>query len=270
MTTDDDVYIIGKGEKISPKKYINEVLPALLESYLNMDEKEKVKIYFPLINILLSLDQIDEANRYLEKALNLSASIQDFRMLKHYCKLINLSERYTTRHKKNVYQRICSYFRPSTMTPWQLKDYSRNIGDMKYILLVENNLPTLVFNILTDIYHNGMDRIGIIVSLSDQYDSTPQRDIRIELSRNSPIMISIQFTESIENIFSLLNDLVRLTCYTASEECMQLKPDSPITDCFLEEHSIGDHEMKERLLRYECAHISLSLLNFYIENWNNV
>ncbi len=272
MTTDDNVFIVGKNYKITPIKYINEVLPKLLESYLNMDDNEKTKVYFPLINILLSLNQIDEANKYLEKALNLSASIQDFRMLKHYCKLINMSEHYTTRHKKNIYQRICSYFRPSTMTAWQLKDYSRNIGDMKYILLVENSLPTLVFYILTDIYHSGIDRVGIIVSdilgLSDQYDSTPQRDIRIELSRNSPIMISIQFTESAENVFCLLNDLIRLTCYTVSGDCLHLKSDSPITNHFLEEYSSRDNTIKEKLLRYEHAQFSLTLMNFYIENWN--
>ena len=193
-------------------------------------------------------------------------------MLKHYCKLINLSERYTTRHKKNVYHRICSFFRPSTMTSWQLKDYSRNIGDMKYILLIENNLPTLVFNILTDIYHTGMNQIGIIIrdifGLSDQYDSTPQRDIRIELSRNSPIMISVQFTESIENIFYLLKDLIKLTCYTVSKDRLLLKSDSPIIEHFPEEYSTDDYEIKEKLLRYKHVQLSLTLLNFHIENWN--
>lgn len=272
MTTDDNVYIIGNDKKINSQKYIDEVLPTLLEYYLNLDEEEKVKVYFPLINILLALNNVDEANKYLEKALNLSASIQDFRMLKHYCKLINLSERYTTRHKKNVYHRICSFFRPSTMTSWQLKDYSRNIGDMKYILLIENNLPTLVFNILTDIYHTGMNQIGIIIrdifGLSDQYDSTPQRDIRIELSRNSPIMISVQFTESIENIFYLLKDLIKLTCYTVSKDRLLLKSDSPIIEHFPEEYSTDDYEIKEKLLRYKHVQLSLTLLNFHIENWN--
>ncbi|EOS72699.1 hypothetical protein C819_04048 [Lachnospiraceae bacterium 10-1] len=271
MTTDDNVYITEKGKKIDSKKYIGEVLPALLEFYLNMNEEEKAKIYFPLINILLVLDNVDEANKYLEKALNLSASIQDFRMLKHYCKLINLSEKYTTRHKKSVYQRICSFFRPSTMTSWQLKDYSRNIGDMKYILLIENNLPTLVFNILTDIYHTGMEKIGIIISdilgLSDQYDSTPQRDIRIEISRNSPIMISVQFTESIENVFYLLKDLIKLTCYTVSKDRLSLKSDTPIIGHFPAEYTTGDYEIKEKLMKYEQVQLSLALLNFHIENW---
>lgn len=271
MTTDDCVSIAGKGMTVTPKEYINKVLPALLESYLHKDEEQKRKIYFPLINILLSLDKIEEANIYLEKALNLSAAIQDFRMMKHYCKLINFSEHYSTRQKKSIYQRICSHFQPNTMTPWQLKDYSRNIGDIKYILLIENNLPTLIFNILTDVYHSGIDSLGTIVAdifhISDKYTSTSKKDIRIELSRNSPIMISIHFTESMENIFHMLNELLLLTCYTVSENYLQKKEDSPFINYMLQEQTVDNNYIKERLFQYQQKKLSLALLDFHIENW---
>ncbi len=271
MTTDDNVCIIGKNEKISPKEYVENVLPALLESYLIKDEEQKAKIYFPLINILLSINQKEEANIYLERALNFSASIQDFRMLKHFCKLISLSEYYSTREKKRIYQRICSCFRFNVMPPWQLKDYSRNIGDIKYILLTENNFPTLVFNIITNIFHSGMSKLAVIVSdifkASDKYSGTSQRDIRIELSRNSPLMITIQFTETIENVFLMLRELIILTCYTVYENHLQMKEDSPFTNYMLGIETIGDTEINQKLLRYQQDKLSLMLSDFHIENW---
>lgn len=271
MTTDDTVYIKGENQRITSKEYISEVLPALLESYLSMKEEEKEKFYFPLINILLALDQMDEANRYLEKALNLSAFIYDFRMMKNYCKLISLSEQYTPKKKKSIYQRICKLFQCSNMTPWQLKDYSRNIGDMKYILQMENNLPKLIFNILTNTFRNYISKIGTVIedifSISDKYKSTPKRDIHIELRRNSPVMITVQFTESIENIFFMLNDLIALTCYTVHDNLIQGKPDNPFMSYLLEEKTVFDSEMKNRLSKYSKEKLSLTLLDFHVENW---
>lgn len=271
IATDDKVFIIGKDKKITPKEYINKLLPALLESYLSMDEEQKAKIYFPLINILLSIDQKEDANIYLKKALNLSASISDFLMLKHFCKLISLSEYYSTREKKSIYQRICGYFHYNVMPPWQLKDYSRNIGDIKYILLTENNFPTLVFNVITNIFHSGLSKLSTIVSdifkTSDKYNATSKRDIRIELSRNSPIMISIQFTETIENVFLMLRELIILTCYVVHENHLQLKKGSPFANYMLGVEILEDVEINQKLLMYQENKLSLTLSDFHIENW---
>lgn len=271
MTTSDSVKIAGKGKVIDAEEYIHTVLPALLESYLHKEEEQQRKLYFPLINILLALDKFDETDRFLEKALNLSASIQDFRMMKHYCKLINLSDHYSTKQKKSIYQRICRNFHPSTMTPWQIKDYSRNIGDLKYILLMENNLPTLVFNILTDVYYSGMNKLGTIVSdifqISDKYTSTPQKDIRIELSRNSPVMISVEFTESMENVIHMLNELIIITCCTISGNYLCAKEDSPFVDSLLQEQMAVPDDIKEKLIRYQQQQLSLILLDFHVQNW---
>jgi len=157
------------------------------------------------------------------------------------------------------------------MPPWQLKDYSRNIGDIKYILLTENNFPTLVFNILTNIFHSGMGKLATIVSdifkTSDKYNGTSKRDIRIELSRNSPIMISVQFTETIENIFLMLRELVMLTCYTVHENHLLMKEETPFTSHMLGIELIGDSEINQKLLQYQQNQLSLTLSDFHIENW---
>lgn len=270
MDTDDNVYISENDKKLTPDQYVKEFLPAIMESYLTTKDAQKEKIYFPLINILLALDQIEEANGYLEKALNLSASIQDFRMMKHYCKLISRSEYYSSKKKRSIYQRICGYFHPNSMTPWQLKDYSRNIGDIKYILLIENNFPTLIFNILTDIYHSSINKLSMFIDdifhASDKYAGSSQKDIRIELSRNSPIMISVQFTESAENVLLMLSHLIALTCYTVYQGHIQQKNSSPFKGYMIGEQCL-DFDMKERLLQYKNNQLSLTLLSFHVENW---
>lgn len=271
MTTNDYVTLIGKRKSITPKKYINDILPALLATYISEEKKQKNNIYFPLINILLSLNKVDEANIYLNKAMNLSASIMDFRMMKHYCRLINLSDKYSINQKKGIYQSICSLFNPSNMGPWQLKDYTRNIGDIRYTLLMENNYPTLVLNILTNILYSGVKRIGSVVEdifhISKKYTNTEKKDIRIELSRNSPIIISVRFTESINNVIGMLNELIMLTCYTVSNNCILQKNDSPFINYVLPEKTDDITLTKEFLLKYKQEQLSLTLLDFYIENW---
>lgn len=116
-----------------------------------------------------------------------------------------------------------------------------------------------------------MSKLAVIVSdifkASDKYSGTSQRDIRIELSRNSPLMITIQFTETIENVFLMLRELIILTCYTVYENHLQMKEDSPFTNYMLGIETIGDTEINQKLLRYQQDKLSLMLSDFHIENW---
>lgn len=271
METDDSVVILGKNKIITKKDYLEKKLPKILQSFLNADIEKETSILFPLINILLALRETEQAANYLHKALNLSASIQDFRMIKHYCKLMNLDNNYSRKQKRKLYYEICNKFQPNLMTPWQLKNHSRNMGDIKYILLIENNLPTLVFHFMTNIFNKGIKKTGIIIQdifqISKKYQTSPDHDIRIELSRNSPIMVSIEFTEAIQNIVAFLQQLLMLTCSNATAEKLYLKElaTDSLNQCLNVKKT--PKITKKCLTKYVENDIELSLVEFHIENW---
>lgn len=271
MSTSDDVMLVGNGKRIKPTDFINVVLPALLQSYLEVTNKSKV--YFPLINILLALGQKEEADHYLGEALNFAASMQDFRMIKYYCKLMSLCDCYTLRQKKKTYRRICDYFNRHSMSSWQLKDYSRNIGDIKYILIAENNLPRLIFNFYTNIYHTDIEKIGLIArnifNISGKYSSEITHDMYIELRHNSPIAFSVYFTESIDNVMSFLQDLLLFICCTVNDNQLQLKDNVFNMDLLAITQCEKPVQMLKYIEEYNSAGITLTLSNYHIENWKS-
>lgn len=271
LDTKNEINIVGNNKIITCKEYIDTVIPTLLNFYMKSPNMEP--FYFPLINILLSINEIDEANTYLKKALNLSAHVQDYRMIKHYCKLLNQSEKYTYKHKKAIYEKLHSQFKPEVMTPWELKSFSRNIGDIKYILLMENNLPMLIFNIGTNIIQSGIERIGYIIkdifTISKKYNSSPQHDIHIEITRNSPVMINVQFTETIENIIALLRELICFTCYSLDANHLQIQQEYFNADDFQNIDLFYGSTIKNYIQEYESFGIKLSFMGFQIENWKS-
>lgn len=269
MDTKNEINIVGDDKIITGKEYIDIVIPTLLNNYIN--SSDGASFYFPLINILLSINEIDEANIYLKKALNLSTHVQDYRMIKHYCKLLNQSENYTYKNKKNIYEKIRNQFRPEIMTPWELKSFSRNIGDIKYTLLMEKNLPVLIFHIGTNIIQTGIEKIGYILKdifkLSKEHNSSSQHDIHIEITRNSPIVISIQYTETIENIVAFLRELISLTCYTIHANQLQMREELSDIDDSRKITLIHEGTIKNYIQEYESLGLELSFMGFQIENW---
>lgn len=266
MNRESNVALVDNGKLVTVEEYVDKILPELLKSYLDMKDSKKIEIYFPLINILLAYNHFEIANEYLNKALYAYAQIQDLRMIKHICRLINNNDYYSTMQKRKLYKRICSFFQPDLMISWQLKNYSRHIGDIKYILLYENNFPTLVAHILTNITKKGIERIGIFINdvfhLSDKCKSEEQHDIHFEISRNSPIIISIEFTENLENLIYFLKELMFITKINDKSKLIEDNENKLLT------LPIRD-EIAKYKNNYRELGLSLSLLSYHFENWKS-
>lgn len=201
-----------KGNHISDSdSYVNNELPKILNQYLDMDSMNLSSKYFQLINILLAYSDKDKAVSYLRDAIREAATINDLRMIRYYCKLISFSELFTASEKRKLYRDISSNFHLGIMSPWQIKNYSRQMGEIRYTLLTENNLPTLIYYAITNLKDEVIEKSGILVkhilSLADKYKTTPAHDIKIEITKNSPLCFTIYFTETIENITGFFKDL---------------------------------------------------------------
>lgn len=244
--------------------YINQELPKLLEKYCNLDKENIYGKLFPIINILLAYKRKDDALLYLEMAFKQAALIDDLRMIQYYCKLINFCELFTSAEKRKLYRDICSYFHMDVMSPWKLKNYSRHMGEIRYTLLTENNFPTLIFYAATNLAHKCINKVGIIIEhlmeLSGKYKKSPMHDIRIEITKNSPIQITLYFTETIENVASLLVDLKKLTKDPLS---MAKIPQKDPVNNYL------SNDISNYLNIYSENNIDLKYMGFQIENWKS-
>lgn len=251
------------GKKIMDSDtYINRELPNLLKKFIEADEMNKYRDFFSLINILLAYKKKEEALFYLKMAFKEAALIEDLRMIRYYCKLISFCEMYSLGERRKLYRDICSFFHMEFMSPWKLKNYSRQMGEIRYTLLMENSLPTLIFYAATNLVNECINKVGTIadhiLTLSEKYKKSALHDIRVEITRNSPIYLTIYFTETIENVIALFNDL-RSLCniqlsetYSSSEISLQ----NYITD-----------DIHHYIKIYTEQNIKLTYAGFQIENW---
>ncbi|MBQ8116740.1 MAG: pentapeptide repeat-containing protein [Lachnospiraceae bacterium] len=249
--------------------YINKKLPQILQNYSESDSINMYGKYFAIINILLAYKKKEEATYYLEKAFEEAALIEDLRMVRYYCKLISFCELYSSGERRKLYHDICNYFHMDIMAPWKLKNYSRQIGEIRYTLLNENNLPTLIYYAVTNLVGQCLDKIGTVMkhvfALADKYNGSPMHDIRVEITRNSPLQFTIYFTETIENIAAMFRDLMALS------QALEMKNES--RNKISVSHKITN-ELQQYIKEYSEIGIRFRYIGSQIENWkpeyNNV
>lgn len=252
---------VGK-KTMNSDTYINKELPNLLKKFVESDKINKDKNFFPIINILLAYKEKNEALLYLKKAFNEAALIDDLRMVRYYCKLISFCELYSLGERRKLYRDICSFFHMEIMSPWKLKNYSRQMGEIRYTLLMENSLPTLIFYAATNLVNECISKVGTLMehifTISEKHKTSPLHDIRVEITRNSPIHLTIYFTETIENVVALFKDLKNLCRAPLLETCStnKLSVQNHITD-----------DVRHYLELYTEQNINFEYIGFQIENW---
>ena len=249
--------------------YINQELPRLLKEFCELDEMNIYGKLFSIINILLAYKRKEKALIYLNKAFKEAAMIDDLRMIRYYCKLISFCELFSMGERRKLYRDICSFFHMDVMPPWKLKNYSRQIGEIQYTLLKENNLPTLIFYAATNLVDECIRKVGTLMehifALSGKYKKSPFHDIKVEITKNSPIHLTIYFTETIENIAALFRDLRSLCSISLVQKKSQ--------DELFVQQCITD-DIRHYLNIYSEQDISFQYIGCQIENWkleyNNV
>ena len=243
-------------------KYINKELPSILNKFNESDKLNKNREIFSIINILLAYKKKEEALFYLKIAFKEAAMIEDLRMIRYYCKLISFCELFSLGERRKLYRDICSFFHMELMSPWKLKNYSRQMGEIRYTLLMENSLPTLIFYAATNLVNECISKVGTLMehifTISEKYKKSSLHDIRVEITRNSPIHLTIYFTETIENVVALFKDL-RSLCdnqFIKSYSSKELSIQNDIKD-----------NIRHYIKIYNEQNINLKYVGFQIENW---
>lgn len=242
--------------------YINEELPKILNKLIESDNMNMYGKKFAIINVLLAYGEKQEALRYLRTAFQEAVLFDDLRMIRYYCKLISFSELFTMGERRQLYNDINSSFHMEVMPPWKLKNYSRQMGEIRYTLLKENSLPTLIFYAATNLINESINKVGILMdhifSISRKYKKTHLRDIKIEITQNSPIHLTIYFTETIESITALFKDLKNLS--------NTFLPDSYLKN-ELDPQNYINEDIRCYAKLYNEQNIIFKYLGVQVENW---
>lgn len=242
--------------------YINRELPKLLNKYIESDERNMYGKKFPIINIFLAYKKKEEALYYLKKAFQEASLIDDLRMVRYYCKLVSFCGLFSLGERRKLYNDICSFFHMEIMSPWKLKNYSRQMGEIRYTLLMENNFPTLIFYAATNLVNECIHKVGTIMqhilTIAHKYKKSPMHDIKVEITHNSPIHLTIYFTETIENIAAMYKDLKNLSGAPLLENDTENK-------LSVQEYIIDD--ICHYLRIYSEQNITFRYIGHQIENW---
>ena len=208
--TTDRVYVSkGDSEKVSPYEFFEEMVPLLCAHF------KKTEQYFPLANIYFALGDANKAHQAIVDGLVASMGMQDFRMLKYYCKLVAFSGAYQPCMLHSLYNDyICRLFHQNNMDP-DAPNYSRYILDIKDILFSAARRPSIQMTMRSNISFEDNHKLGKLLehifSLGKMQGNFQGGDIKAVLQENSPLVITISISGEEQPLSSLLCAFLTMT-----------------------------------------------------------
>lgn len=166
MTTKDDVYITSVANEkgtITISEFLD-LLPDFATYYSSTQE------YFPLANIYLSRNDLTKARKAIMKGILLASNNCDFRQIKYLSKLIYTYSVFDFHQRKQIYDYINSHISFHDMNRGLLYKYNVYKDEIKSYLLDNNRfgIVTCEIDILTDVYPEEPQKLGIILSVLEQ------------------------------------------------------------------------------------------------------
>lgn len=205
--TNDDIRFTScneKNDRISKNEYIE--LINSFETYYTY-----VKEYFPLANILISQERLQEALYVTYLGIIQSLKLRNFRMIYQFCKLIQINSQFTIQHKKRLYQQIQIEIAKEEIAKEELstEDYmflNMYLGKIKDLLLSTTIMPCLLF-IKTNIDSTESEKISLFIQQIENLLSSHVKENEehfIELRHNSLENFIIQITSDPERLIIFL------------------------------------------------------------------
>lgn len=201
--TNDDIRFTscdGKNKRISKSEYIE--LIDSFETYYTC-----VKEYFPLANILISQDRLQEALYVTYLGIIQSLKLRNFRIIYQFCKLIQINPKFTIQYKKSLYQQIQLEIEKEDLSTEDYMFLNMYLGKIKDSLLSTTVKPCLLLDIKTNIDSTENDKISLFVQQIEHLLSSHIKENEehfIELRHNSLENFIIQITSDPERLIIFL------------------------------------------------------------------
>jgi uncharacterized protein YjbI with pentapeptide repeats len=206
-TTNDTIWIDSEKSpngKISIEEYLQLTNEMIIYFY-------GLKEFFPLANIYLAKGDVKTALACIMEGIERNSRQNDFRMIKHFCRLATSTPQFTTRDIKEIYHLLETRFEPETLTSRELHGYLSNIGEIRTILFNGNyNLQTLEMIIQTNIDSTEARKLSVFLEkLNKLLDDNNQngRSQFVELRHNSDYTIFISCVNTFEQLMPILLSL---------------------------------------------------------------
>lgn len=267
-TTTDYVSVsMGDHDKMTPNHFFERVVPLLCTHF------SKTKQFFPLSNIYFAIGDIQSGQKAVKDGLVASMAIRDFRMLKHFCKLIAYSGVYrqsTLHYLYNTY--ICRLY-PQNSANLDIPNYARHILEIKSLLFSSARRASIRVAMKTDVLLSDNHKLGklfeCIFSLGKLRGVFQNNDIKTVLRQNSPLVITVQINGDEAQLYALLQAYLFLGGICPEDQiqlpvisqCQQLLPTQ--TDYVHELLALAQTHRQD----LSDSRIHITVLEYYAENF---
>ena len=205
LNSSDNIDIYTDNGTISYEEY-SKLYEDLCRYYLKQNE------YFPVANLLIALNNYDEAYEYIKLGIEKNCDYFDFRMLKHFCRLACFSEVFNSHQLNCLYNLITQLSYTSSWDLNTLHSYMLHIGAIREILLNSSNDDKQCVEVLikTNI---DKDDLTLINELYNDINGiirdkcSAQHIDFIELRHNSPYELLVTCIDSLPAILTFLSAL---------------------------------------------------------------
>lgn len=261
---------ISKGESgsMTTAAFFKNIIPLLCSHF------SKSQQFFPLANIYYSLDEKEKGYKAVTDGLVSFLSLRDFRMLKHFCKLIAYTGVFHPSALHNLYHNYICRLYPQNAAGPDIPNYARHIVEIKTILFSSAQKASFRLTVKTNIGLSENLKLGKVVEsffgLARCRESFSDNDIEIVLRQNSPLQITIQLSGNEDQLIDLFAAYVSLTEITDKEaqelpvisQYRRMLPSPAGRSRKLEEIT---HTYQQNLLELD---VQMVLLEYYIENFH--
>lgn len=267
---------------ISISKYI-ELLKDFECYYRNIEN------FYALSNIYIALNQVDQAYETITVGILNTIKLRDYRILRHLCKLVYLSNMFTPYQRRKLYEKITLWTAHENLSISEYHNYQIFLSPIRELLLNSDyNHPTLFFYLKTNINPNELQKQMILLDTIDSilaYCNMPISSI--QLTHNSAYVdflniVCESFSQLSQVLIMIYGSLAGLGLFATgikklmdSAQNTVLNHDKHITNKLeqeklkLEISSIQkEQEYKEQMnkLEYNKAVLELQKSNFDMEN----
>lgn len=266
--TEDSVKI-SKGESgsMTPATFFKRIIPLLCTHFSKSEQ------FFPLANIYYSLDENEKGYKAVTDGLISFISLRDFRMLKHFCKLIAYTGVFRPSALHDLYHNYICRLYPQNDAGLNIPNYARHIVEIKALLFSSAQKASFRLTVGTNIRLSENWKLGkaleSLFSLARCRGSFSDNDIEIKLRQNSPLQITVQLSGNEDQLIDLLAaylSLIGITDNEAQELPVISQYRRMLPDLASRNHGLEaiTHTYQQNLLELD---IQMVMLEYYIENF---
>ncbi len=260
QSTNDKVYVYTDNGNISAEDY-SKKYTELTAFFMSQ------KLYFPLANLLISRDMLDQAFEYICLGIEEASVYLDFRLIKHYCRLACATKEFSNYQLKTLFDHVTDMSYDNAWDIYAIHSYMLNIGEIKEILLNNSERRERVdFIIKTDIDKDDIAAVNDLynrINLLIQEYSTQDHTDSIELRHNSPYELFVTCIDSLPNILGLISAMYSVFILGSKGLDIAQKIEDVVR--VHQQNKLHKHEMEEKKLAIVEKKLDIELKKIELE-----